>query len=587
MKITALKLNSYKLIGLIYILSISLTNNLTAQCNNWLNISGSQSGSGVGSFNGMAMDDNGNTYTTIWVDSSTAIINGAVIQNTPSVQYSQMLVISKLDSSGILLWNKKIEMQFGTTPVALHFSSNNLYLSFTTIGGVFADGQNYTNIDRNIFVFKINPNGQTNWLKTYSRIYNSQNLSLGWTTGITSDKMKNVILTGHFNGEMIIGNDTIRTNSLVSSSREGFIIKLDSNGNELWTTQTNPIPDSLARYNRGWSIVTDKNDDIVITGLFTRTFSLGGISIIDSNFSYKPFVAKLDKNNGNALWIKSGHYPPGPQSYFFSHYYGIAVDIDNNILVSGSIDSALVFDNTILNPTGQRPISLLKLDSTGNILFSKNFGSKPIGTGYDIAVDKNNNIYLQGFAFQGAVFDSFTIGGTSSSKISYTAAINNNGQVLDLYYLEGSDDVSAFKIQIDKDFKIYTSGSFIGDTLRDNNSNLTLPNINKGAFINKVCFNSFNPVSITEINPKNNNFKIVTTPNPTSGNLTIEINSDKKETVIVNFYDNLGRHIKFEKVQIKIGANNLYYDFTHLRKGLYHIKFSTNNFGESVKFMKN
>ena len=120
----------------------------------------------------------------------------------------------------------------------------------------------------------------------------------------------------------------------------------------------------------GNAVVTDSSNNIYITGS-TQTF--GGED-------YDVFLQKYDQSC-NLLFTKQW----GGAGNDIAR--GIAVDIADNVYVTGSTDS---FGN------GRTQAFLLKYSSSGELQFSKTFGDTGNSYGNAIAVDTLGNIYVAG-----------------------------------------------------------------------------------------------------------------------------------------------------------------------------------------------
>jgi hypothetical protein len=142
------------------------------------------------------------------------------------------------------------------------------------------------------------------------------------------------------------------------------------------------------------SVAVDANGDIILTGVFNTTLSLGGAtltSVGQEDF----FVAKLDPT-GKVLWAK-GY---GSTSKDYSTH--IAVDAQGNIAVTGSASGNIDLGDGPLANAGMNDIFIIKLDPSGKFLWRKMFGSPMSDIGYDITFDPQGNVIATG-QFQGTI----------------------------------------------------------------------------------------------------------------------------------------------------------------------------------------
>ncbi|NJK84859.1 MAG: hypothetical protein HC906_01660, partial [Bacteroidales bacterium] len=89
----------------------------------------------------------------------------------------------------------------------------------------------------------------------------------------------------------------------------------------------------------------------------------------------------------------------------------IALDNDNNVYVTGYFQGIAKFDKYDVNSFGDTDIFLTKIDKSGKLCWTKTFGSRFFRnltiteSGYDLTVDKHNNIYLTGSFRDTVIFD--------------------------------------------------------------------------------------------------------------------------------------------------------------------------------------
>lgn len=127
--------------------------------------------------------------------------------------------LTKIDTLGNIVWSK----QFGTTEdedVQWSAIDNEgyVYITGSTTGVLF----NKSFGKEDIFLVKYNPDGNMEW----SRQFGTEGSDVA--KGIFVDKKGDVCLTGFTEG--ILGKSTF-------GKTDAFIMKLDKNGNQLYTTQ--------------------------------------------------------------------------------------------------------------------------------------------------------------------------------------------------------------------------------------------------------------------------------------------------------------------------------------------------------------
>ena len=142
-----------------------------------------------------------------------------------------------------------------------------------------------------VFIAKYDPNGNVLWAKSAG----DNNTDCG--TGITTDVVGNVYLTGRFSSTITFGNITLSS----AGDIDIFIVKYDSDGNVLWAQSAGGNSEDEIH-----SIATDAVGNVYITGYFnSSTLTLGNITLANT-YAWRSdiFIAKYDPN-GNVLWAKS------------------------------------------------------------------------------------------------------------------------------------------------------------------------------------------------------------------------------------------------------------------------------------------
>ena len=387
------------------------------------------SGSDIGA--DIAISNDGSIFISGWTTGNlNNQIHAGVANNSDGINDSYVM---KLDSDGNEQWTKL----FGTTEedngYAVHISSDGfIFITGETSGnlnnqihsGVSNDEINNSG-KADIFVIKLNSEGSEIWTK----IYGSQRDDLAWGSEI--DENNNLYFFGETHGNL---NGEINNSE---GLEDGFVMKVDSDGNQIWTTlvgtsfneevfdiaisneefiyvigetsdeNTNPTTgepwtddiflskldsngkilwtktfgDSLDDV--GYSVELDSNGDLFIGGSTN-----GNLNGIQNNGDYDVFLMKLD-SDGEEIWTKlfgSEGYESG----------GFKIREDGYLYFAGTTNGNL---NGIQN-NGDRDAFLMKLDSDGEEIWTKLFGSKNEDGLYHFEFF-NESIYLTGFSVGG------------------------------------------------------------------------------------------------------------------------------------------------------------------------------------------
>jgi len=247
--------------------------------------------------------------------------------------------VIKLDSSGNEVWQKRIG---GTgsdngTGIAVD-SSGNVYLS----GGQESDGYNDS---WDYGVIKLDTNGNILWQKRIGGLY----ADVG--NAIAVDSSGNVYVNGYA--------------TPTSNNNVYGVVKFDTNGNLLWKQMIGG-----SGTDQGWGIAVDDNENVYLNGMQS--------SDVFGQYDYG--VIKLNQY-GTATWrLKIG-------GFLVDNGKAIAVDSSGNVYLNGYQKSYVY---------GEYDYGVVKLDSSGNLLWQKKIGGVNYDSGNSIAVDNNGDVYVNG-----------------------------------------------------------------------------------------------------------------------------------------------------------------------------------------------
>jgi hypothetical protein len=185
------------------------------------------------------------------------------------------------------------------------------------------------------------------------------------------------IFVGGYSENLNLGSETTDWGN---SSQTAFIAKYDENGVRQWARAV----DGHEGNNSVWGVVTDADNNVY--GVMGS--GPGG---------YDPSVIKLD-HSGNFVWMVQLDY-----NYGWQATYSIAIDADQNIIISGEQESGLTETDRV---GYNRNIHLAKFDRDGNPLWKRLLWS-------------NNGMYSNYNDWYGnnlaVVGDKFVWGGVSSA----------------------------------------------------------------------------------------------------------------------------------------------------------------------------
>src|ERR1035437_9851091 len=178
------------------------------------------------------------------------------------------------------------------------------------------------------------------------------------------DNNGNIYVSGKTRGMMAAKN---------LGQNDGFITKIDSSGNTLWTRQFGSEGDEDVQ----WSAIDNKGF-VYITGSTTGVLN-------NKNFGKEDiFVVKYDMD-GNLEWTKQF----GTDSTDISK--GICTDNSGNIYITGYTTGKLGKLSY-----GKSDCFIMKLDNMGNQLFTFQFGTSADDNSYSITTGPDSGIFICG-----------------------------------------------------------------------------------------------------------------------------------------------------------------------------------------------
>jgi hypothetical protein len=247
------------------------------------------------------------------------------------------MVIIKYDANGNTLWTR----QFGTAVGDVMED-----IDVDAAGNVYAVGTTLrSSSDFNMVLAKYDTNGNQMWLIQPA----------GYGYAVTADSAGNVYVTSYM------------------KHYDMGIIKYDPNGNELWRTMINGGMKDIA-----YGLDADAAGNVYVSGWTNG--NLGGANQGGWDMAVVKFSA-----NGTHQWSTQLGTPAD------DYARSIVVDPAGNSYVTGSTAG----DLADINKGGKEYITL-KLNASGNILWTRQFSSTTDASGEAIAMDNDSNVYVTG-----------------------------------------------------------------------------------------------------------------------------------------------------------------------------------------------
>jgi len=412
------------------------------------------SNSGVQNLEGLdiATDAAGNVYTVGQFSGTVDFDPGVSTFNLTSS--NEAGYIQKLDSDGNLIWVKYFEQ----VSVA---NSNSQSLEIDAAGNLFVVGwfQGDVDFDPGVgvntlvsngidqFIVKLDASGDLTWAKQYDAGTGYDNFQ---ETAI--DGTGNLFLCGRFSNTTDF-NPGVGTNNLTPlAAYDGYILKLDNNGNFVWVKQfegsSMVYPHGIAANNAGdvyttgyfnsdidmdpgigttastaigakdlfmtklnsngdyqWGFVTgssvddrgvdvhvDPNGDPIFSGNFYATLDIEPGAGVTNLVGTGGYIVKMSPS-GSLIWADK--FETG-----LSALYAVTTNSTGSIYATGAFSGTGDFDPSAgtlnLTSSGMNDAFLLRLGVNGGLIWAANIGAASNDYGNAIASDATDNIYSVG-----------------------------------------------------------------------------------------------------------------------------------------------------------------------------------------------
>jgi len=262
-------------------------------------------------------------------DSGYIIIGRTTSFGPGTPNYSNIYLI-KINSNGDTIWTKV----FGGVN-----SEEGLSVSQTTDGGYILVGRtaSFGAGGADVYLIKTNAAGDTTWTRTYGGALND----IGWSVQQTTD------------GGYIISGSTL---SFGAGSSDVYFIKTDDNGALVWSRTYGG-----AYSERGWSVQQTDDGGYMIVG-YTYSFGIGTPN------SYNSYFIRTNAN-GDTIWTKAINEPD------YDWMEKMERCLDGGFIATGSTYSI---------PPSACQVYIIKITTDGVIVWEKRQGSGINDMGHSI-----------------------------------------------------------------------------------------------------------------------------------------------------------------------------------------------------------
>ncbi len=319
----------------------------------------------------------GFTYSPIFNYTTDNLINDDISANTGSSVY-----LIKYSPLGNLIWKRMYNANASDERLDLALSNNTLVWSAGFSGTRTFGDSTFTSANSgeaySVVFVSLDLDGNFIWA-------NQLNVDLAEYASIDMaiDENSNVYFTTAFEGSISTVSGDYTSDGIGSDVLYG---KLNSLGSFDWINSIGNNEDD-----KSGNIMLDNNGDILFSGRFTTTLTIGTNSL-SSPIGYDWFLSKLNASDGTAIWaISEGGV--GSEDRISA----IGVNPWNEIIITGRYASSFSFGTQSISSVGNDDIFVAKYSASGSFVWVKTFGTTGENdwTSNNIGIDDAGTIWVE------------------------------------------------------------------------------------------------------------------------------------------------------------------------------------------------
>lgn len=252
--------------------------------------------------------------------------------------------------------------------------SDNTYITGSFVGTVNFGGANLAaSGNSDVFLAKFDSAGNHVWSKRFGG--SDTQVGLAVATGVGGS----VVITGYIYGSINFGGGTLTS----AGSSDAFLAIFDFDGNHVFSAR---YGDASAQM--GLDVALERFGGVVMTGQFQGSIDFGGGALTSAGAN-DIFVARFG----------------GAGSYQYGKRFGdvgddagnsVSVDAGFNAYITGIVTTSADFGGGALVSAGSSDAFLVKLDISGNHVWSKLFGDAQAQAGRAVCVDPLGYVVVTG-----------------------------------------------------------------------------------------------------------------------------------------------------------------------------------------------
>lgn len=271
---------------------------------------------------------------------------------------------------------------------------------------------------------------------------------------IEIDASGNNYITGYITGETAFSTNVSQTSA--AGNGDIYVAKYAPNGQLIWIKQ---FGGNFS--DRGYDLVVDHNQDIIVTGQFFGQVNFGATTLTSNANSKDIFLFKIDPA-GTILWARK------EGGSMAENAYGVSVDSQNNVLLTGQFQGTSSIAGqtitSIIDPVTFLPsfdLFIAKYDLNGNPLWLKTGLADYEDRGLAVTTDDNNNIFITGQFSDTLVLAGQTFN-NDAYNVGFLAKFSSAGQLQWMNTLRAGM-VIPYDLEVNSVNEVVVTGDFLGN----------------------------------------------------------------------------------------------------------------------------
>ncbi len=284
--------------------------------------------------------------------------------------------VAKVDAGGNHVWSRR----FGGTgddrawAVATDPAGNVVVVGFFSNAIDFGGGPLVSSGSWDVFVAKLDASGNHLWSKRFGDSAQQQGHA------VAIDAVGNVVVGGMFWGALDFGGG-----AMTAVNIDGFVAKLDANGNHIWSRR---LGNTGGQNTRG--VAVRASGDVFVTGTCRETIDFGGgpLAKIGAEDAFLLALGADGQHRWSKRWGTGNNYHGGAS---------VTVDPAGDVVVAGYSLGSTDLGTGVLPSKGAYDVVVGKFAPTGGPIFVRRFGSVNNDFPSSVATDASKNILLTGY----------------------------------------------------------------------------------------------------------------------------------------------------------------------------------------------